>query len=418
MSTSALEDPILRIPEHFDRSAAGEFCRELETRERSGAPITLDLSQVESFDSAGMALVVDALERARQSGRQVDLLGIKGPVLDFFSLLSVERLVQPEEKAPKLGTIESVGAAVIPVIDSAKAGAHTVGGALWDGVRGLFRGQRPRLGRTVEEIYVAGIGGVPIVTLIAFLLGMILAMQAWVQLRLFGADIFVADMVAVSVTREIGPLMTAILIAARSGSSIAAQLGTMVINEEVAALTQMGVHPGRYLVVPKVLALSFATPCLALLFVFVAIVGGAFFGTVLIGIEPGTYLEATHKALHLGDLVSCLTKAMVFGGLVAMVGCGLGLNVSGGPRGGRPCDDGLRGRGHLPDHRRGRDLRPVAEGGVHEAQAAPRPRSPRSCSSGRSNTTISCARWRSRLALGRRRCSRAWMLRCDAAKCS
>jgi phospholipid/cholesterol/gamma-HCH transport system permease protein len=281
-----------------------------------------------------MALVVDALERgatigapgrpARHQGTRPSTSSRCSPSSDWS---------QPEEKAPKLGTIESVGAAVIPVIDSAKAGAHTVGGALWDGVRGLFRGQRPRLGRTVEEIYVAGIGGVPIVTLIAFLLGMILAMQAWVQLRLFGADIFVADMVAVSVTREIGPLMTAILIAARSGSSIAAQLGTMVINEEVAALTQMGVHPGRYLVVPKVLALSFATPCLALLFVFVAIVGGAFFGTVLIGIEPGTYLEATHKALHLGDLVSCLTKAMVFGGLVAMVGCGLGLNVSGGPEG-------------------------------------------------------------------------------------
>ena len=333
MTTLASADPAVRMPERFDRSSAATLCRELESQEHGEGQLLLDLSAVESFDSAGMALVVDAIERARASGREVKLIGLKGPVLDFFSLLSVERLVRPEDRPRRPGFVEAVGGAVVPVLDSASVGARTVGSALWDATRGLFQGTRPRMSRIVEEVYVAGIGGVPIVALIALLLGMILAMQAWVQLRLFGADIFVADMVAVSVTREIGPLMTAILIAARSGSSIAAQLGTMVINEEVAALTQMGVHPARYLVVPKIAALAFATPCLAVLFVFIAILGGALFGVLVVGIEPGTYLEATHKALHLNDLFSCLLKATVFGGLVAAVGCALGLNVKGGPEG-------------------------------------------------------------------------------------
>lgn len=158
-------------------------------------------------------------------------------------------------------------------------------------------------------------------------------MQAWVQIKLFGADIFVADMVAVGVTREIGPLMTAILLAARSGSSIAARLGTMVINEEVDALVQMGIHPTRYLVAPKVLGLALANPCLTLVFCAMAILGGWLFGVTTVGLDAMAYLEQTHQALLPGDLLSAMIKGTTFGALIGAVACSLGLGVTGGPEG-------------------------------------------------------------------------------------
>ncbi len=310
-----------------------ELRREIDAVYRQCDALTLDLSALESFDSSGMALLVEYLERGRRDGKRVELSGLQGPVCDFFSLLSVERLLDEKETKARTGFVERVGDLVLPMVDSARVSARTVGSALMGAALAPFRKEKLRFGRTAEEIFLAGNGGVPIVILIAFLLGMILAMQAWVQLRIFAAELFIADMVAVSVTREIGPLMTAILVAARSGSSIAAQLGTMVINEEVASLEQMGVHPGKYLVVPKILALAISTPCLAMLFSGVAIVGGALFGVTVVGLEWGTYLDRTHTALQIHDLLGCILKSTVFGGLVASVACGLGLNVTGGPEG-------------------------------------------------------------------------------------
>jgi phospholipid/cholesterol/gamma-HCH transport system permease protein len=220
-------------------------------------------------------------------------------------------------------------AALVAVRDGVRAMAHGLGAM----IVAPFQGDRMRLSRVVDELHVAGNGAVPIVTLIAFLLGLILAMQAWVQLRIFAAEIFVADMVAVGVTREIGPLMAAILVASRSGSAAAAQLGTMVINEEVDALRQMGIQPLGYLVAPRVVALSIGTPCLTLLFCAVAMAGGLVFAVTTIGTDWQVYLEQTRQALGIRDLLTAMLKATVFGALIAGVGCALGIGVKGGPEG-------------------------------------------------------------------------------------
>ncbi|HLQ36306.1 MAG TPA: ABC transporter permease, partial [Planctomycetota bacterium] len=169
--------------------------------------------------------------------------------------------------------------------------------------------------------------------LISFLLGLILAMQAYVQLRVWGAEIYVADMVGVSVLTEIGPLMTAIVLAARSASSNAAQLGAMVVGEEIDALRQMGIHPVRFLVVPKVLACAFAAVALSVIFDVVAMAGGALFAWAVAGIEVGAYQEQTRQALHLADFLVASVKALSFGACVGVVGCALGMRVQGGSQG-------------------------------------------------------------------------------------
>src|SRR5262249_16845752 len=141
------------------------------------------------------------------------------------------------------------------------------------------------------------------------------------------------DMVGVSVTTEIGPLMTAIILASRSGSRNAAQLGSMVVSEELDALKQMGLQPVRFLVVPKVIALALGTALLTLVFDLIAIWGGALFGTLAAGIALNAYKDQTQQALQLGDLLIAFAKSLAFGGCVGVVGCSLGLRVEGGSEG-------------------------------------------------------------------------------------
>jgi phospholipid/cholesterol/gamma-HCH transport system permease protein len=255
-------------------------------------------------------------------------------MLDFFSLVSIERLAgQVDRKPVSEGLLTWVGGRVEPLFQSlgwvlgtsldAAAGAF-----LWP-----FRGRSWRWDRIGLEVEAAVLGALPIVLLIGFLLGLILAMQAFVQLRVWGADVYMANMVGVSVVYEIGPLMTGIILAARSGSSNAAQLGSMVVAEEIDALLQMGIHPVRYLVVPKVLALSFAVVALGIVFDCIAIIGGACFGYFAAGIDANVYMERTAEALALNSFMIACAKCCAFGGLIGVVGCGLGLRVSGGSQG-------------------------------------------------------------------------------------
>src|SRR5690606_5447273 len=224
---------------------------------------------------AGLGGVVEGLRRARATGVEVRLRGLSQPMLDFFSLLSVERLTAGADPRARLDPISRVGAAVLPVLRGTAAIARMAVRVVEGVLLAPLRGHGLRVDRCTLELDHAANGALPIVALISFLLGLILAMQAWVQLRVWGAEIYMADMVGVSVLTEIGPLMTAIVLAARPGSSNAAQLGAMVVGEEIDALRQMGVDPIRFLVVPKVLALAFAALALCVVFDVVAIFGGA-----------------------------------------------------------------------------------------------------------------------------------------------
>jgi phospholipid/cholesterol/gamma-HCH transport system permease protein len=254
-------------------------------------------------------------------------------MLDFFSLVSVERLMARAEPAPRLDPVSRLGAAVLPQLQrlrSITALAVAAGRALCSGP---FRRRGLRLDRAIAELDHAANGALPIVALIAFLLGLILAMQAWVQLRVWGAEIYIADMVGVSVMTEIGPLMTAIVLAARSGSSNAAQLGSMVVGEEIDALRSMGVDTTRFLVVPKVLALAAAALVLGLFFAVIAIGAGALFAFAAADIEPGAYWDQAQNALHFSDFAVAQAKGLTFGVCIGIVGCALGLGVEGGSEG-------------------------------------------------------------------------------------
>lgn len=172
-----------------------------------------------------------------------------------------------------------------------------------------------------------GVEAIPIVSLISFFVGLILALQGAYELRTLGAMQLVASAVAISMTRELGPLMTAIMVIGRSGSAFAAEIGTMKVNEEIDALETMALEPARFLVAPKFLAMLLMMPCLTTWSDFMGILGGGLFGITNAGFTWTTYLHATIDAMTLRDVVTGLIKSVMFGLVITAVGCHEGFST-------------------------------------------------------------------------------------------
>ncbi len=196
-----------------------------------------------------------------------------------------------------------------------------------------FKGRDLKWGNAIHQMVVAGVDSIPIVALISLFIGIVLGLQGAYQLAKFGATYFVTALVGVSMTRELGPLITAVIIAGRSGSAFAAELGTMKVSEELDALEAMGLDSVRYLVVPKYLAMLVMMPCLTLISDFAGILGGAAFEVAELGKTFAMCLSATQDALVMHDITTGLIKSLVFGLIIAEVGCYEGFSVRGGAEG-------------------------------------------------------------------------------------
>jgi phospholipid/cholesterol/gamma-HCH transport system permease protein len=196
-----------------------------------------------------------------------------------------------------------------------------------------LRGKGLRVRSAVENYVEFGVHSLPIVFLISSLVGAIIAMQSAYQLSRFGATQYIADLVGVSALRELAPLMTAILLAGRSGSAITAEIGTMKVAEEIDALTVIGLNPIKFLVVPKFLGMVLALPCVTVLSMLVMIFGGFFLSVAVLGLDPGIYIERSAAALVGKDLVTGLVKSFFFGVAICWVGVYRGFQVEGGAEG-------------------------------------------------------------------------------------
>lgn len=190
-----------------------------------------------------------------------------------------------------------------------------------------FRGRKLRLSRAIHQAMTVGVEAIPIVSLISFFVGTILALQGAYQLRKLGAMQLIAAAVAIIVTRELGPLMTAIIVIGRSGSAFAAEIGTMKVNEELDALETMALDPVHFLVAPKFLAMAVMMPCLTIWADLVGVCGGGTFGVLFAGFTWGSYFSATLQSLVLRDIVTGLIKSVLFGLVVTAVGCQEGLSA-------------------------------------------------------------------------------------------
>lgn len=196
-----------------------------------------------------------------------------------------------------------------------------------------FRGRGLRWRAAVENIVEFGVRSLPIVGLICFLIGVIIALQSSYSLERFGANRFIADLVAVAALRELAPLMTAILITGRSGSAITAEIGTMKVSEEVDALEVMGINPVKYLVAPKFIAMTVSVPTITVIAMLIMVAGGLLAAVVVVGVPAHVYIDQTLGALFGKDLVTGLVKSLFFAVAICWVGVYRGFQVDGGAEG-------------------------------------------------------------------------------------
>jgi phospholipid/cholesterol/gamma-HCH transport system permease protein len=187
--------------------------------------------------------------------------------------------------------------------------------------------------RIIEQMVRIGVDSVPVVMLTAVFTGMVLALQATYQIAKFGADIYIGGIVGISMTRELGPVLTGLMVSGRVGAAIAAEIGTMKVTEQVDALETLATNPIKYLVMPRVVAAFIMLPTLTALADFIGIAGGYAVSTTTLGINPSVYIEKMNQLVHVSDLVIGLLKTVVFGVIIATVGCNQGFKARGGAEG-------------------------------------------------------------------------------------
>ena len=198
---------------------------------------------------------------------------------------------------------------------------------------GPFKGKAAHRESIFQQMVFVGLRSVIIVFFVDIFTGIVMAMQTAYQLQRMGAVLYVASLVAVSLCRELSPVLTALVVAGRAGSAIAAELGTMKVTEQIEALETMAINPIRFLAVPRFLALAVMLPCLTVLGDISGIMGGYIVGTGSLHINPDLYMQTTFKYLELKDIYTGLIKAIVFGILIAIICCYEGLNTKGGAEG-------------------------------------------------------------------------------------
>jgi phospholipid/cholesterol/gamma-HCH transport system permease protein len=295
--------------------------------------IVIDATAVDYCDGGGVAMLVDLLRQPRAADAAISIRGLKPAfktLLDQFDPHAFE--APAPAPPPQTRTVEDIGRITAQLLRDMRTQVAFIGetsSALW------YALTHPRSVRWKDVWYECeqvGANALPIVTLISFLLGIILAFQAAVPMRQFGAEIFVADLVGLAIIRELGGLMTAILLAGRSGAAFAAEIGTMKVNEELNALTTMGLDPVRFLVVTRVLAAILMVPLLSLYANLVGVFAGGI--TMLsFNIPLVTYFKEIDSIVDLKDLLAGMVKTPVFAVLIAGIGCLRGLQTETGASG-------------------------------------------------------------------------------------
>jgi len=289
--------------------------------------LVLNASGVAAWDTSLVAFVLHLLRYAERRSLRVDCDALPRGVNKLIGLARAvpDKLLGVPEQRP--AWLARLGLGALALADEAIAFLRFIGEA------GLALGRFAR-GRATfrpidlaEAIQKCGPDALPIVTLISVLVGLILAFMGAVQLRHFGAQVYVADLVAIATAREMGCVMTGILMAGRTGAAFAAQLGTMRVTEEIDALVTMGIPPVEFLVLPRMVALVLMMPLLTLYADVLAILGGAVVGVAALDIGPAQYFERTVHALALGHVAVGVVKGAVFGVLVALSGCLRGMQA-------------------------------------------------------------------------------------------
>ncbi len=313
-----------RLAERLPR--VDEVERELD---RTRAPrVTIEDAGLGAWDSALVVFVGGVLDRCRARGVPVDARGLP-PEVGRLLAVAQEAPVAVERAAPRPGVLERTGVAVLERYARLRAAVAFIGETAL--ALGRFGGRRARFRSQDLWLLVqqSGAGALPIVALVNFLVGIILAFVGITQLRFFGAEAFVADIVGIAIVRDMGALITGITLSGRSGGAFAAQIASMKITQEIDALRTFGFPPVEFLVVPRILALTAMTPFLTLFADATGVLGGAVVATTMLQQPLSGYMRRTALAVTAGDLVGGLVKGATYGLLIALTATLRGMQAEG-----------------------------------------------------------------------------------------
>lgn len=316
---------------HLDVDSTGVLWRDamLAARDAGGGALIVDAAGLDYCDTAGAALLVAIEREQRAAGGAFAIEGLRDEFGQVVAMLRPSEAAAAAKPAARESFLARFGRSAFRIGADLRVLVAYVGELSVFTLRSLRHPRELRFRDAVTVADRAGIGAVPIVALVGFLLGLILAFQGAIPMQRFGAQIFVADLLGISMLRELGPLMAAILLTARSGSAFAAEIGTMKVNEEIDALSTMGLEPVRFLVVPRVLAAVAVVPALTALTSVFALLGGLVV-FVQLGFPLVTFMNRIVESVKMSDVVGGYAKAVVFGVIVAAVGCLRGLQTGNG----------------------------------------------------------------------------------------
>ena len=294
----------------------------------SRTPVILDAEGVTALDTGGAWLLQRLRQRLEAEDCPVEIQGLHAHHADLYQgvvELGEDRLpVQP-----RLGPLARLGQRTLDALEEMYSFLSFFGAIMTRSAWLVMHPRKIRWKAMFVDLYVSGVTALGIVGLLSFLMGVVIAYQGAVQLRAFGADIYIADLVGLSMARELGPLLAAIIVAGRTGSSYAAQIGTMRVTEEVAALRTIGIEPLDLLVIPKVIALCLALPLLAVFADIMGILGGMILAKLQLGLSFAPFLNRLQESLTLTSFLIGIGKAPVFALVIALVGCFQGFRVQG-----------------------------------------------------------------------------------------
>lgn len=295
--------------------------------------LVLDVSELESCDASGIAYFLEQKRTQESNGREFLLRGLREEFKYLYQISTSTQIKEdPEQKrffAELIDKPEEIGLFVVNRYDDVKQLVEYIGELTVSFFHSFLHPSTIRWRDVFRTAENAGVNAFPIIALIGFLLGLIMSFQSAIPMKRFGAEIFVANLVSLSLFRELGPLMTAFILAGRSGSAFAAELGTMKVSEEVDALSTMGLSPIQFLVVPRILAAIVMTPLLTIVFNLLGLIGGAIV-LYSFGFPWITFINQVLTAVTIVDFMGGMLKAYVFGLVIAGIGCFEGLRTTTG----------------------------------------------------------------------------------------
>lgn len=297
-------------------------------RRRNVKSVTIDFSDVGRIDSAGVAVISLIGRLLEHSGKNLDLAKLAEQHKAALALApEVNNGRPPPLEEP--GVFEWLGERVLELRDSMRAFGTLAADTVRQAVRVATRRARMPAGALGHHIETMGANAIFIVALLSFLTGMTMGFQGAVQLQRFGAGVFVADMIGMSMVRELVPLMTAVIITGRTGAAIAAELGTMQVRSEIDALSTMGINPVRFLIVPRMVAITIIGPALTLMGIFIGILGGMLVAWGTLDMPVITFWQRIVERVELVDFMHGIGKSLLFAWIIGLSGSYLGMRASG-----------------------------------------------------------------------------------------